>query len=372
VSGGTEKPSRRVHLFEPLRLRGVTARNRIMVSPMCQYSAAPPGQPREGEPHDWHHVHLLTRAVGGFGIVMTEATAVSPEGRISPYDTGLWNEAQQTAFAHIAAGIAEHGAVPGIQLAHAGPKASHARPWEDRRPLRPDEGGWPVIGPTDQPWERGDLVPRAMSASDCEHIVEQFAAAARRALAAGFRVVEIHAAHGYLLHSFYSPLTNGRHDDYGRDFDGRVRLTLDVARAVRAVWPDALPVFVRLSCSDHVEGGWTVGDSVELARRLKTVGVDLIDCSSGGASPRQSIELYPGYQVTLAETVRRGAEIATGAVGLIGDATLAEQVIAAGRADVIVLGRMALWDPYWPHHAAKKLGAAVTLPIQYARADVFG
>lgn len=372
MSGGTEKPSRRrVHLFETLRLRGLTARNRIMVSPMCQYSAAPPGQPREGEPTDWHHVHLLTRAVGGFGIVMTEATAVVPEGRISPHDLGLWNDAQQAAFTRIAAGIAEHSALPGIQLAHAGPKASHARPWEERRALKPDSGGWPVIGPTDQPWEPGDLVPRTMSAADCQRVVEQFAAAARRALAAGFRIVEIHAAHGYLLHSFYSPLTNARNDAYGRDFAGRIRLTLDVARAVRTIWPDDLPLFVRLSCSDHVEGGWTVDDSVELARQLKAIGVDLIDCSSGGASPRQSIKLYPGYQVTLAETVRRGADIAAAAVGLIGDARLAEQIIAAGQADLVVLGRMALWDPYWPHHAAKQLGAPLALPLQYARADVF-
>lgn len=360
-----------VRLFEPLTLRSLTARNRLMVSPMCQYSAPPPGDPAEGTPHDWHYVHLVSRAVGGFGIVMTEATAVTPEGRISPHDAGLWNDQQQAALARIAAGIAAHGAIPAIQLAHAGPKASHGRPWESRRPLRPEDGGWPVVGPTDAPWGEGDLTPQPMSTTDCERAIEQFVSATRRARSAGFQLVEIHAAHGYLLHSFYSPLTNTRTDDYGRDFDGRTRLLMDTAAAVREAWPDELPLFVRVSAEDHVPGGWTVRDSVTLARRLKAIGVDLIDCSSGGASPRQSIKPRPGYQVSLAETIRREADVRTGAVGLIGDPALAERIVATGQADLVILGRMALWDPYWPHHAAKALGAPVKLPVQYARCDVF-
>ncbi|MCC7409140.1 MAG: NADH:flavin oxidoreductase/NADH oxidase [Phycisphaeraceae bacterium] len=366
-----ESPRSRVALFEPLTLRSVTSRNRLMVSPMCQYSAAPPGSADEGAAHDWHHVHLATRAVGGFGIVMTEATSVLPEGRISPYDLGLWNDHQQQALARIAATIRSHGAVAGVQLAHAGPKASHGRPWEDRRALTPGKGGWPIVGPTDQPWQEGGLIPRAMTASDIGWVVQGFRDAACRALSAGFEVVEIHAAHGYLLHSFYSPLTNHRGDDYGGSFDHRVRLLLEVVRAVREVWPLTLPLFVRISATDWVEGGWTVDDSVELARRLRSCEVDVIDCSSGGASPHQRIKAGPGYQAPMAERVRREAGITTAAVGMISQPEQAEQIIAGGQADLVALGRMALWDPYWPHHAAKILGAAVRLPLPYARSDIF-
>jgi 2,4-dienoyl-CoA reductase-like NADH-dependent reductase (Old Yellow Enzyme family) len=351
-------------LFSPLGLRSVTTRNRIMVSPMCQYSAP------NGVPNEWHFVHLGSRAVGGAGIVMSEATAICPAGRITPYDVGLWNDQQEFAFARIAEFVAAQGAVPGIQLAHAGRKASHARPWEGRIPLKEGEGGWQVVGPGSQPWEPGDVAPRALDADGIADVLEAFRNSAQRALRAGFRIVEIHAAHGYLLHSFLSPLSNFRDDGYGGSLENRARLLLECIAAVRSVWPKELPVFVRISASDWVAGGWTIDDSIELACLLQSKAVDLIDCSSGGASPAQQVPAKPHYQVGFSSRIRREAAIATGAVGLIGEAIAAEAIITGGNADLVVMGRRILWDPYWPIHAAKELGARPPLPMQYARADI--
>jgi 2,4-dienoyl-CoA reductase-like NADH-dependent reductase (Old Yellow Enzyme family) len=352
-------------LFESLKMRSVTARNRIMISPMCQYCAA------DALPHDWHFVHLGSRAVGGAGLVVTEATAVEPAGRITPYDLGLWNDEQEFAFMRITAFVNEAGALPGIQLAHAGRKASHGRPWEDRSSLLPEQGGWEVIGPSAIPWKDGDLVPREMTLDDISRVTEQFQNSAKRALRAGFRIIELHAAHGYLFHSFLSPLSNRRSDAYGGDFNGRARFLLETVQAVRQVWPLEFPLFVRISATDWVVGGWQLPDSVELARRLKMLDVDVIDCSGGGNLPEQEIPAHPGYQIPFAEEIRREAGIRTAAVGLISDPAVAEEIIARGRADIVVIGRMALWDPYWPHHAAKTLGLDVRLPLQYRRSDIF-
>lgn len=351
-------------LLEPLTLREVTARNRVMVSPMCQYCAP------EATPGDWHFVHLGSRAVGGAGIVMTEDTAVEPAGRITRYDLGLWNDEQEAAFVRIARFVGEQGAVPGIQLGHAGRKASHGRPWDDRRPLLPHEGGWEVVGPSTLPWEPGDLVPRALTTDEIAGIVERFHAAARRALRAGFRVLELHFAHGYLAHAFMSPLSNQREDLYGGELANRVRFALEVVDAVRDAWPAELPLFVRLSATDWVPGGWTLEETIRLARLLAARDVDLIDCSSGGSSPQQEVPTQPGYQVPFAEAVRREADVATGAVGLLFDYEAAERLIADGSADLVVLGRIMLWDPYWPHHAAAALGVPLHLPEQYARSAI--
>jgi len=352
-------------LFESIELRGLTSRNRIMVSPMCQYCAP------DAVPHDWHFVHLGSRAVGGAGIVMTEATAVEPEGRITPYDLGLWNDEQETAFKRIVTFVSECGAIPGIQLAHAGRKASHMRPWEDRHPLLPEEGGWEVIGPSALPWDEGDLIPREMTTKDIDRVITKFQNATRRALQAGFRVIEIHAAHGYLFHSFLSPLSNHRSDGYGGDFNGRIRFLLETIEAVRQVWLPEFPLFVRISATDWADGGWQLEDTIHLAKRLKLSGVDVIDCSSGGNVPEQEIHVFPGYQVPFAETVRCEADIKTAVAGLINEPIFAEEIVAKGRADIVVIGRIALWDPYWPHHAAKVLKSQVRLPIQYERSNIF-
>jgi 2,4-dienoyl-CoA reductase-like NADH-dependent reductase (Old Yellow Enzyme family) len=362
----TDRRYRKPRLFEPIAFRGITARNRIMLSPMCQYCAP------EAVPHDWHFVHLGSRAAGGAGIVMTEATAVEPRGRISPYDLGLWNDEQEQAFARIAAFVKEQGAVAGMQLAHAGRKASHTRPWEHRQPLTPDQGGWEVVGPSPIPWEPGELTPHELDAAEIAAIVAKFQAAARRAAQAGFDLLEIHAAHGYLLHSFLSPLSNQRTDAYGGGLANRARLLLETVEAVRAVWPADRPLFVRLSVTDWVEGGWTPADTIEVACRLAPLGVDLIDCSSGGSSPDQIVPVAPGYQVPLAEAVRRESGLPTAAVGLISSPQMAEEILANGRADLIILGRVLLWDPYWPHHAASELRAELRLPIQYERAGIYG
>lgn len=350
-------------LFSPLTLRGVTLRNRIAVSPMCQYSA------EDGRPNQWHLVHLGSRAVGGAGLVIAEATAVLPEGRISPQDTGIWSAAHAEAWRPIAAFIAGQGAVPAVQLAHAGFKASTYRPWDPRRGGVPDaEGGWTPVGPTNQPFVAEYRTPRALDAAGIARVVDGFAAAAVRALDAGFGAVEIHAAHGYLLHEFLSPLTNRRRDGYGGDLAGRMRLVLEVARAVRAAVGDAVPVLTRISATDWTEGGWTVEDSVVLATELAAAGVDLVDCSSGGAVPRAAVPVGPGYQVHLAETVRRGAGVPTGSVGLITEPEQAEEIVAKGRADLVLLARELLRDPYWPLRAAAKLGADTRWPPQYLRA----
>ena len=349
-------------LFTPLRLRGLTLKNRVFVSPMCQYSAV------DGMPTDWHFVHLGSRAAGGAALVMVEASGVSPEGRISPWDTGIWSDAHAAAFERIVAFIKSQGSVAGIQLAHAGRKASTDAPWRGGKPLSPGAGGWQPLGPSPLPFDEGHPVPKEMTAADIDKVVADFAAAARRAVAAGFEVVEVHAAHGYLLHEFLSPLSNRRTDDYGGPLENRARLALRVAVAVRSALPDDMPMFVRISATDWAEGGWDLQQSIELARGLKAAGADLIDCSSGGNVPRARIPLEPGYQVPFAEAIRREVGIATGAVGLITDSAHAESIVAGGRADAVLLARALLRDPYWPLHAADALGAEVDWPVQYARA----
>jgi len=350
-------------LFEPLHLRGLTLHNRIMVSPMCQYSAA-----EDGIATDWHLVHLGSRAVGGAGLVCTEAVAVEARGRISPFDLGLWDDRQVEGLARIARFVAAQGAVPAIQLAHAGRKASTGRPWEGGRPIPPDAGGWTPVGPSALPFTAGHPTPAALATEELAGIVDAFRAAARRALQAGFQAAEIHAAHGYLLHSFLSPLSNLRTDAYGGSFENRIRLLLETTEAVRAVWPERLPLLVRISTTDWVPGGWDVEQSVELARALRARGVDLIDCSSGGNVPDARIPVGPGYQVPAAAQVRREAGVPVAAVGLICDAQQAEGILAAGDADLIALARAELRDPYFPLHAALELGDEVPWPPQYERA----
>jgi len=352
----------RAHLFAPYTVRGLTLRNRVMVSPMCQYSST------DGLATDWHLVHLGSRAVGGAGLVMVEATAVTPEGRISPHDMGLWNDEQIEPLARIARFVAGQGAAAAIQLAHAGRKASTYRPWEGGGPLRPDDGAWPTVAPSALPFGEGYPVPHGLTVDEIAGLVEAFAAAARRALRAGFTVVELHGAHGYLLHAFLSPLSNQRTDGYGGDFAGRTRFVREVTRRVRAVWPAHLPLFVRLSCTDWVAGGWSVDDSVALARLLAQDGADLIDCSSGGAAPHARIPTGPGYQVAFAERIRREAGIATAAVGLIVEPAQADAIVRGGQADLVGLARAELRDPNWPLHAAAALGHDLPWPDQYARA----
>jgi 2,4-dienoyl-CoA reductase-like NADH-dependent reductase (Old Yellow Enzyme family) len=349
-------------LFEPLALRGVVMKNRIVVSPMCQYSS------REGFANDWHLVHLGTRAVGGAALVMTEATAVTPEGRISPADLGIWNDAHVEGLGRCTRFIREQGAAAGIQLAHAGRKASTAPPWDGGGLVTVDEGGWWPVAPSPVPFRPGDPAPLALGPAGIAATIEAFAAAAERALAAGFQVIELHAAHGYLLHEFLSPLSNQRDDEYGGGFDNRIRLVLEVTRAVRAVWPADSPLFVRISATDWAEGGWDLEQSVELCRRLVPLGVDLVDCSSGGLVPGVRIPSGPGYQVGFAERIRREAGVLTGAVGLITSPAQADAIVAEERADVVLLARQLLRDPYWPLRAAKALGVPASWPVQYLRA----
>jgi len=349
-------------LFSPLNIRSISFRNRIAVSPMCQYSSS------DGYASDWHLAHLGSRAVGGAALVFTEAAAVEPRGRITPADLGIWKDDHVAMLARIAAFIKQQGAVAGMQIAHAGRKASCRVPWEGGAPILLSAGGWPTIAPSPVPFRETDPRPIDLSKAAIKVVVEAFAAAARRALAAGFEVVEIHGAHGYLIHEFLSPLSNQREDEYGGTFDNRVRFALDVARAVRSVWPENLPLFMRISCTDWVEGGWDIDQSVQLAARLKDVGVDLIDCSSGALVPHQTIPLAPGYQVPFAERIRREAGIATGAVGLITEPEQAAEIIREGRADLVLLARAMLRDPYWPLHAAKALRVDANVPVQYIRA----
>lgn len=349
-------------LFSPLRLRELLFRNRIFVSPMCQYSAV------EGMPTDWHLVHLGSRAAGGAALVMTEATAVSPEGRISPFDTGIWSAEQAAGFRSIAGFLRRQGAVAGIQIAHAGRKASTDAPWRGGKPLDEESGGWQPIAPSPVPFAEGYAIPREMTEADLERVREAFAAAARRGREAGFEVVEVHMAHGYLLHEFLSPLTNRRTDAFGGSLENRIRFPVSVARAVREAWPDPLPVFVRVSATDWVDGGWDLAQTVALARELKEAGIDLIDCSSGGTVPYAKIPAGPGFQTPFAAAVRREAGIATGAVGLITEPAQAEQIVSTGMADVVLIGREFLRDPYWPLRAARSLGAEIPWPSQYERA----
>ena len=350
-------------LFTPLTLRTVTLPNRIAVSPMCQYSA------KDGHPSAWHLVHLGSRAVGGAGLVLAEATAVQAVGRISPEDTGLWDDAHVESWRPVVEFIHEHGSVAGVQLAHAGRKGSTYSPFSGRHGGVADaDGGWTPVAPSAEPFDETYRTPAELDAEGIAEVVADFAAAARRALAAGFRVVEVHAAHGYLLHEFLSPLSNHRTDAYGGTLENRTRLVREVTAAVREAVGEDVPVLVRISATDWVEGGWTAEDSVELARDLAALGADLVDVSTGGNTPTADIPTGPGYQVPFAETVRRKADVPTGAVGLITDARQAEQVLADGSADLVLLGRELLRDPYWPLHAAQRLGVQVNPPKQYARA----
>jgi 2,4-dienoyl-CoA reductase-like NADH-dependent reductase (Old Yellow Enzyme family) len=353
-----------VRLFEPFTLRGLHLRNRIGVSPMCMYSAG------DGLVGAWHLAHLGSRAVGGAGLVMAEATGVEARGRITPGCPGLWTDAQAEAWAPVAAFIKAQGAAAGIQLAHAGRKASAALPWAGGGHLEEAQGGWTTVAPSALAFG-GPLgrVPQALDGSGITQVREAFSAAAGRALAAGFNWIELHAAHGYLLHQFLSPLSNRRTDEYGGSFANRARLLLQVVEDLRAVWPERLPLAVRLSCTDWEPGGWDLEQSLELAPLLKARGVDLLDCSSGGLTPTAKIPVGPGYQVPFAEALRRSG-IPTSAVGLITEAAQAEEILSQGRADQILLARAELRDPYWPVHAAHSLGVPelCKLPVQYGRA----
>ncbi|MGQ0650861.1 MAG: NADH:flavin oxidoreductase/NADH oxidase [Betaproteobacteria bacterium] len=358
---------RRPHLFRPLALRSVTTRNRIVVSPMCQYSAI------DGLPNDWHFAHLAARAVGGAGIVFVEATHVMPQGRITAHCLGLWNDEQRDALERIASFVNAQGAQAALQLGHAGRKSSVTRPWEGTQPLAPRAGGWEVIGPSPLPYAAGFGEPREMSLEDIDTVLEHFRASARRARQAGFRILELHAGHGYLFHQFLSPLSNRRGDCYGGALDNRARMLLEAVARVRAEWPAQLPLFVRLSVTDWVDGGFDLLEAVAVCRMLRDTGlVDLVDCTSGGNDPRQRIPIHPGYQVPFAERVRREAEIATAAVGLVSSPEMAEEIIANGRADLVVMGRMLLYNPHWPLHAANTLKAEeVAWPVQYERSNIF-
>ena len=357
------------HLFTPFELKDVTLRNRVAIAPMCQYSS------EDGAATDWHFVHLGARAVGGAGLIVAEATAVTPEGRISPDDAGIWADKHVEPLARITRFLAAHGTVPGIQLAHAGRKAGTARPWEGGRQLPFDQRGWQAVGPSPAPFHPSERPVHELTKAEIAAVVQAFVDATRRSLAAGYRWLEIHGAHGYLAHSFASPISNPRTDEYGGSFDHRIRFHLEVTRAVRAVWPENLPLTWRLSATDWDDeaGGWTVADSVELSRRLKAEGVDFINVSTAGNTPHPKIpKLEPGYQVPFAEQIRREAGIPTGAVGLISDPRMADQIIRDGKADLVFLARASLRDPNWPIHAARELGeheAAKTLvPPQYGRA----
>jgi 2,4-dienoyl-CoA reductase-like NADH-dependent reductase (Old Yellow Enzyme family) len=350
------------HLFEPLTIRGVSFANRVFVSPMCEYSS------RDGFANDWHFVHLGSRAVGGAGLVFTEATAVTPEGRISPEDLGIWKDEHVDMLARIVRFVHAQGSVAGMQLAHAGRKASTYRPWSGTGAISEAEGGWQdVLAPTAIAFADNYPQPREMSKQEIAATAGAFAAAAKRALAAGFRVLEIHAAHGYLLHEFLSPLSNQRTDEYGGSFENRTRIVRDVADAIRKVWPEQYPLFTRISATDWTTGGWDIEESVDLARQLKTLGVDLIDCSSGGNVATAKIPIGAGYQTPFAERIRKDAEIFTGAVGMITSPMQAEHIVGSGQADAVLIAREFLRDPYFPMRAARELGQEITWPAQYLR-----
>jgi 2,4-dienoyl-CoA reductase-like NADH-dependent reductase (Old Yellow Enzyme family) len=352
-----------MNLFDPFPQRSLTLRNRLVVSPMCEYSAT------DGVPNDWHMVHLGSRAVGGAALVIAEASAVSAQGRISPQDTGLWNRVQLQAWQPITRFIKAQGAIAGMQLAHAGRKASTLRPWDGHGPVPAGQGDWPTVAPSALPFDADWPAPQALDEAGIQAVIADFRATAQRALAAGFELIEVHAAHGYLLHQFLSPLSNQRDDRYGGSFENRTRLVREVIVAVREVWPAELPLWLRLSATDWVdEGGWDIGQSVELARQVKSLGVDLIDVSSGGLLPHAKITLAPGYQVPFAAQIRREAGIATGAVGLVTGAEQAAQIVANGDADVVLIARESLRDPYFPRRAAQRLGAKIDPPVQYQRA----
>jgi 2,4-dienoyl-CoA reductase-like NADH-dependent reductase (Old Yellow Enzyme family) len=355
------------HLFDPLPIRGVTFSNRVFVSPMCEYSST------DGFANDWHFVHLGSRAVGGAGLVFTEATAVTPEGRISPEDLGIWKDDHVEMLSRIVQFVHAQGSVAGMQLAHAGRKGSTYRPWSGQGAVPADQGGWSnVVAPSAVPFADDYPHPHEMSKDDIASTVDAFAAGAKRAHAAGFRVIEIHAAHGYLGHEFLSPLSNHRQDEYGGSFENRTRFVREVTSAIRRVWPEQLPLFVRISATDWTDGGWDVEQSIELARQLKPLGVDFVDCSSGGNVATAKIPIGPGYQTPFAERVRKEANILTGAVGLITSPTQAEHIVGSGQADAVLIARELLRDPYFPMRAARELGQHVSWPAQYLRAAPHG
>ncbi|THA58348.1 NADH:flavin oxidoreductase/NADH oxidase [Streptomyces sp. A1136] len=355
-------------LFQPYTVRSVTIPNRVWMAPMCQYSAEPDG-PRAGVADEWHVAHYAARAVGGTGLIIQEATAVSPEGRITPYDLGLWNDTQTEALRPITAFVKAQGAVPGIQIAHSGRKGSTERPWKGGRPVGAEAHGWQPLAPSPVPFAEGDPVPHELTGEEIRTIVAQFAGAARRALAAGYELLEIHGAHGYLIGEFLSPHSNRRTDEYGGSFENRTRLALDIVDAVREVWPEELPLFFRISATDWLEeGGWTADDTVRLAGLLREHGVDLLDVSTGGLAPRVGIPVGPGYQVPFAARVKRETGLPTAAVGLITEPAQAEKVLANGEADAVLLGRELLRDPYWARRAAVELGVEPRTPAPYHRA----
>ena len=353
-------------LFSPIKIRSLEFKNRIFVSPMCQYSC----MRGDGMPTDWHLVHLGSRAAGGAGLVFVEATGVSPEGRISEFDTGIWSDAQAEAFKRIAAFIESQGAIPAIQIAHAGRKASTSAPWLGGGPILPEDGGWRPVAPSAIKFDEGHAVPEELSNEGIETIFNKFMEAAARALKAGFKVLEIHMAHGYLLHEFLSPLSNRRTDQYGGSFENRIRLPLRIANAIREFWPQELPVFVRISATDWVEGGWDLQQSISFVKELKKLGIDLMDISSGGLVPYAKIPAAPGFQTPFSSAIRRETGIVTGAVGLILSPLQAEHILVVSDADVIFLGRDELRDPYWPLHAANALHSNIKWPPQYERAKV--
>ena len=349
-------------LFTPLTIKSVTLKNRIVVSPMCEYSSV------DGFANEWHLVHLGSRAVGGAGLIITEATAVSPEGRISPDDLGIWKNAHLDKLKNIVSFIHKHGSVAGIQLAHAGRKASSPSPWKGSSQLSEENGGWQPVAPSAIPFRDGDIIPEALNTEAIKKVVDDFKAAAQRALSAGFKLVEIHGAHGYLIHEFLSPLSNQRTDEYGGSFENRIRLLTEITEAIQSVWPKELPLFVRISATDWAPGGWNENEAVQLATVLKNKGIDLIDCSSGGLVPSVKIPVGPGYQVQFAEKIKKEAGILTGAVGMITTAEQAEAILTKGEADLIIIARELLRDPYFPLHAAHELGADTDWPVQYLRA----
>ena len=349
-------------LFDPIATRGLTLPHRIVVSPMCQYSST------DGFASDWHLVHLGSRAIGGAALVITEAAAVTAEGRISPGDLGIYDDAHVEILQRIVRFIHAQGSAAGMQLAHAGRKGSTQRPWDGHNGIASEDGGWIPVAPTATPFSDAFPVPRALETREVRDIVAAFRDAALRALNAGFDVIELHGAHGYLIHEFLSPLTNTRTDEYGGSFENRIRFCLEVVDAVRQVWPERLPLWLRVSATDWVAGGWDVDDSVELARRVRDRGIDLIDCSSGGLASNQRISVGPGYQVPFADRIRREARIATGAVGLITSAQQADDIIRQEQADIVLLAREMLRDPYFPLHAARELGVKLPWPVQYFRA----
>ncbi len=349
-------------LFEPIKIRSIELKNRLTVSPMCEYSSI------DGFANDWHLVHLGSRAIGGAALVFTEATSVSPEGRITPDDLGIWKNDHIPFLKRITSFIETNNAVPGIQLAHAGRKASHSSPWKGGRALTKDEDGWETFAPSSIAYKDGEPLPKEMSINDIKNLIKDFGAAAERALLAGFKVFEIHAAHGYLINEFLSPISNHRRDEYGGLFENRIRILLEIIKSVRDIIKDNLPLFVRISATDWMENGWTIDDSVKLAKVLKINNVDLIDCSSGGNSPAQKIPVKPLYQVPFAEKIKKETGMLTGAVGLITTATEGEQILANHQADIIIMARQLLRDPYFPLSAAKELSVDLHWPVQYERA----